>query len=106
MSRLNTLIIVKVLFAFLGFSAVITEIATLGERDRFAWGNFFSYFTVESNALAVISLLVSAFAVATGYRSPRLDFLRGAVTLYMTTTIIIFIVLLSGLSSAELTAVP
>lgn len=106
MGRLHCLIIVKVVFALLGFSALITEIAVLVDRGRFAPANFFSYFTVESNALAVISLLVSAFAVATGARLPGLDFFRGAVTLYMTTTIIIFIVLLSGYTSQELTAVP
>jgi hypothetical protein len=99
-------IVAKVLFALLGFSALVTEIATLVAQSRFAAGDFFSYFTVESNALAVASLLVSAFALATGHVSPALDFLRGAVTLYMTTTIIIFIVLLSGYSSDELTAVP
>lgn len=106
MSRLHTLIVVKVLFALLGFSALVTEVAVLVERGQFAADDFFSYFTVESNTLAVISLLLSAFAMATGHRSSRLDFYRGAVTLFMTTTIIIFIVLLSGYSSDELTAAP
>ena len=100
------LIIGKVLFAFLGFSALVTEVATLVARGRFQAGDFFSYFTVEANTLAVISLMVSAFALATGWRSRRLDGFRGAVTLYMTTTIVIFIVLLSGYPASELTAVP
>jgi hypothetical protein len=100
------LILAKVLFALLGFSALVTEVATLVARHRFAAGDFFSYFTVESNALAIASLLVSAFAVAAGYRSRALDFCRGGVALFMTTTLLVFIVLLSGYSSAELTAVP
>lgn len=92
--------------ALLGFSALVTEIATLAERDRFNAGDFFSYFTVEANSLAVISLLLSAFALVAGHRSRALDVFRGAVTLAMTTTILIFIVLLSDYPSAELTAVP
>ncbi len=98
--------VVKVLAAFLGFSALVTEIATLGADHRFNSANFFSYFTVESNTLAVISLALSSFALATGTTSRALDLFRGAVTLYMTTTILIFIVLLSGYPSKELTAVP
>jgi hypothetical protein len=101
-----TLPIVKTLFAFLGFSALVTEVATLAAQHRFDAGGFFSYFTVEANTLAVISLMLSSFAVATRHRSRGLDFFRGAVTLYMTTTILIFIVLLSGYPSSELTAVP
>ena len=97
---------VKIAFALLGFSALVTEVATLVERGQFKSGDFFSYFTVEANTLSVISLVVSAFAVALGHRSARLDYLRGAVALFMTTTIIIFIVLLSGYPASELTAVP
>ena len=96
----------KTLAALLGFSAVVTEIATLVARHRFNAPDFFSYFTVESNLLAVTSLLVSAYAVSVGRSSRGLSFFRGAVTLYMTTTILIFIVLLSGYPSSELTAVP
>ncbi len=96
----------KMAFAFLGFSALVTEVATLVARHRFEAGNFFSYFTVEANTLAVLSLVLSSLALAAGRKSDRLDFFRGAVTLYMTTTILVFIVLLSGYSSEELTAVP
>ncbi|SDP17712.1 hypothetical protein SAMN04515671_3129 [Nakamurella panacisegetis] len=103
---LRWLIVAKMFFAFLGFSAIVTEIATLTTRQRFRAADFFSYFTVESNALAVISLTVGAFALAAGATGRGLDFFRGAVTLCMTTTIAIFIVLLSGYPASELTAVP
>lgn len=96
----------KLLFAFFGFSALVTEVAVLVERHRFAAGDFFSYFTVESNLLACLSLVLSALALTGGSQNRVLDFYRGAVTLCMATTIAIFIVLLSGYSSAELTAVP
>jgi hypothetical protein len=96
----------RTIFAFLGFSALVTEVATLVARGRFDAGNFFSFFTVEANTLAVIVLMMSSFALTAQRTSRALDYARGAVTLYMTTTILIFIVLLSGYSSAELTAVP
>jgi hypothetical protein len=102
----GVLVAAKVAAAFLGFSALVTEIATLVARNRFNAGNFFSYFTVQSNTLAVISLTVSAIATASGATRRGLDLFRGAVTLYMTTTILIFIVLLSGYPSSDLTAVP
>lgn len=100
------LVAAKVAAAFLGFSALVTEIATLSARHRFNADDFFSYFTVEANSLAVLSLVLSGFATATGFTRRALDYFRGAVTLYMTTTILIFIVLLSGYPSSELTAVP
>jgi hypothetical protein len=100
------LITLKLAFALLGFSGLVTEVATLVAKGRFNSADFFSYFTVEANTLAVLSLVLSSLALASGHRSWGLDFYRGAVTLYMTTTILIFIVLLSGYPSAELTAVP
>lgn len=96
----------RVGLALLGFSALVTEVATLVAQHRFAAVNFFSFFTVEANTLAVISLLRSSYAMAAGRSTARLDFFRGAVALYMTTTILVFIVLLSNLPAAELTAVP
>jgi hypothetical protein len=97
---------IKTLFALLGFSALVTEIATLVARHRFNAGDFFSYFTVESNTLAVISLLLGAYAASSGWASRALDFFRGAVAFFMTTVILIFIVLLSGYPASDLTAVP
>ena len=96
----------KIFFALLGFAAVVTEISTLVERGTFNPVNFFSFFTIESNLLAVVALLVSAISVAANYSSKKLDFFRGATTLYMVTTGIIFSVLLAGIENATLTAVP
>ncbi|MCW2522703.1 MAG: FAR7a/AIG1-like family protein [Frankiales bacterium] len=95
--------------AFFGFSALVTELATLAAKHRFNAGNFFSFFsffTIEANMLAAISLALSSLALAGGTLSRTLDLCRGAVTLYMTTTIMIFIVLLSGYPCKDLTAVP
>jgi len=106
MSRKNFLIAYRTFFALLGFSAIVTEIATLVERGYFNPSNFFSFFTIESNTFAVAVFLLSAFAV-TGSRKGRLvEILRGASTLYMVTVLIVFDVLLANLDASLLTAVP
>lgn len=96
----------RLTLAFLGFSALVTEVATLLARDRLVVANFLSYFTVESNLLAVVSLVLGAFSAAARRTTRALDYYRGGVTVAMTTVILVFVVLLSGYSSRELTAVP
>jgi len=100
----NLLIGYKLLFGLLGFSAIVTEIATIVERGRFNPANFFSYFTIESNILVFVTLLLSAIAVAANKNS-KLDNLRGAVTVYILIVGIGFSFLLAGLEDVALTAV-
>lgn len=100
------LVVARMAFALLGFSALVTEVATLVARGRFVPANFFSFFTVESNMMAVGTLLVGSIAAATGFTSRRLDVVRGAVALYMTAVLLLFVVLLSNRPANELTAVP
>jgi hypothetical protein len=85
------------------FAALTTEVATLIERGRFNPGNLFSFFTIESNLFAVAVLLVSA---VTPVHGRLLIMFRGAATLYMAVTGIVFSVLLAGIEGAEFTAVP
>ena len=96
----------KIGFALLGFSAVVTEISTLVERGQFNPFNFFSYFTIQSNIFAFVMLLASAVAVASSKKSTILNLLRGAATLYMVITGIVFAVLLAGVEGSILTAAP
>jgi len=96
----------RVFFGLLGFSAIVTEIATIAARGTWDPWNFFSFFTVEANILAVISFLIGAFYLYAKKKSKKVDYFRGAVTLYMVITGIVFSVLLSGLEGVELTAVP
>lgn len=95
----------KVFFALLGFSSIVTEIVILIERGLFNPVNFFSYFTIETNLLVVITLLLSALALAAGKES-KFDVLRGATTVYILVVGIGFSFLLSGLENVALTAVP
>ena len=95
----------RILLALLGFSAIVTEIATLVERGVFTPANFFSFFTIQSNILVVVTLLLSAVALAAGDRD-RFAALRAAVTVYILVVGIGFSLLLSNLQGVELTAVP
>jgi hypothetical protein len=95
----------KLFFALLGFSAIVTEIATIAARGRFNPVNFFSFFTIEANLLVVVVLLLSAIAVAMG-KNGKLDALRGATVVYILIVGIGFSVLLAGIEDTTLTAVP
>lgn len=96
----------KLFFGLLGMSALVTEIVILTERGVFTAPNFFSYFTVLSNILAVVAFIGGAVIASQGIKSKQFDFFRGAVTFYMIVTGIVFALLLSGLEGVQLTAVP
>ena len=105
MTKKAYLIIYKVFFALLGFSALVTEIATLVERDKFNIVNFFSFFTVQVNTLVVVVFLLSAIFLALN-KSKKLDNLRTATTVLILIVGIGFALLLAGLEGIALTAVP
>ena len=96
------LLALRVLVALLGLSAVVTEVVVLVGRGTLVPGNFLSFFTIQSNLLAGVTLLL----VVTRPGSSWLSWLRGLATLCMVVTGIVFSVLLSGLPADVLTAVP
>lgn len=100
------LIAYKVFFAGLGLFAILQEIVTLIGRGTYNFVNFWSYFTNQSNLLAEIMLLVGAYALWRGIKSDKIELLRGASSLYMVITGVVFAVLLSGGDPSKLTAVP
>lgn len=100
------LIFYKLFFALLGFSAIITEIAVINERGVFVPANFFSFFTIETNMLVIVTLILSALAIAARKKPHWLDVLRGMTTVFILVVGIGFAVLLSGLEDVALTAVP
>jgi hypothetical protein len=95
----------KVLFSLLGFSAIITEIAVIVERGHFNPVNFLSYFTIETNILVAVILLLSAIAIARG-KNTKLDVIRSATVVYILVVGLGFSILLAGLENTEFTAVP
>lgn len=106
MQHKDVLITYKVFFACLGLGAVLQEMLVLIDRGTFNFINFFSYFTNQSNLFAGIMLLVGAYALWKGSKSATIGLFRGAATLYMIITGVVFAVLLSDGDPNELTAVP
>lgn len=88
------------------FFAILTSAAIFYQFNRsimrgYDPGNFFSFFTIESNLLAILSL-----ALSTSYSGRKWEMFRGAVTLYMTTTGLIYIFLLAGQEQSLQTTTP
>jgi hypothetical protein len=100
------LVTYRLFFGLLGLSAIVTEVVVLVQRGTFTPANFFSFFTVQSNLLAAAVLIAGALMLWRNKRPAMFDLLRGATTLYMVVTGVIFAILLSGLDAEELTAVP
>ena len=82
------------------------QFASLNEGPPgFAPANFFSFFTIQSNILAVVLLAVTAL-LPRAARTATFDGCRGAVTLYMTITGVVFALLLAGLQEELQTTIP
>ncbi len=76
-------------------AAMAFQAGALSNAHVFKPGNFFSFFTIQSNILGVVALTAAAF-VPRADRSAAFDTARGAVTLYMAITGVVFALLLSG----------
>lgn len=98
--------IVRVGLGLLVLSSIVSEIVTLSGWSQFNPGNFFSFFTIQSNIIAAIVLIAFGLFYTRLAKSVVFQSVRGAATLYMAMTGVIFAVLLSGLTDVRLTAVP
>ena len=92
-------------FAAVAIVAMTYQFASLNQRPGFSAANFFSFFTIQSNILAVAILSLTAL-VPRAMRTPLFDGVRGAVTLYMVITGVVFALLLSGLQEELQTTIP
>ena len=72
------------------------QYAKLNGLASFSPGNFFSFFTIQSNILASTLLVLTAL-IRRSERSRTFDAVRGAATFYITITFVVFALLLSGL---------
>jgi hypothetical protein len=106
MRRITLVRTYRTAIGLLALSALVTEVATLRDRGTFSVVRFFSYFTVDSNLLAAVVLVGGALALGERGEGAVAAFLRGAATLYLTITGIVFSLLLADLEGVEFTAVP
>src|SRR3954465_6311341 len=103
MDKQSVVKVYRIFFALLTVVAMAYLIYDADDRGVFNAGNFFSYFTIQSNIFVAVTFLFFALRVLPS--SPTHDYIRGAVTLYMTLTGIVYGVLLSGYTSELQTTV-
>jgi len=72
----------------------------------FTPGNFWSFFTVQANTFAAIVLLVAAWKADDLRGSRAFDLIRGAAVVYLSTTGVVYGLLLSGYQEALQTTLP
>jgi hypothetical protein len=92
-------------FATLAIVAMTYQFAALNVRPEYAKGNFFSFFTIQSNIIAVAVLFLLVL-VPSERRSSLFEGVRGAAVLYIAITGVVFAVLLAGLQEELQTTIP
>lgn len=85
----------RIFFALLIVAAVVAQLVVSYERPNFRIGNYFSFFTNQSNLIASAVLFLGG--IASGQRGvPAV--VRGAAVLYLSITGVVYGLLLSDLS--------
>ena len=84
---------VRVGAAVLALVAIVAQLVEVLDAGRSAL-NFFSFFTIQSNLIGLDVLLF--LAIARTAPTPTVDRVRGAATVYLTITGIVYALLLSG----------
>lgn len=98
--------LLRIGFGLLIVAAFITQMHYTLDQGR-SLANFFSFFTIQSNLLAAFVLLTVGIAMLVNAKAKRqFAFIRGAATLYMVITGIVFALLLSGLEQRLQVTVP
>lgn len=94
-------------FGVLTLAAVAVQFWHGLERPEFSTANFFHFFTIESNILAAMIFVIAGLGVLAGKKaSDGFARLRGAATVYMVVTGIVYVLLLSGLEESLQTPIP
>ena len=88
--------VARVAFATTAIVAMTYQFAVLNVEPGYAKENFFSFFTIQSNILAVVALFALVL-VPPATRTPLFDGVRSAAVLYIAITGVVFALLLAGL---------
>lgn len=86
--------ILRVAFGVLGIVALAWIPLRNLHEAAFSTGNYFSFFTIESNVFGVVVLLIGGLRDPRGH---RWQVLRGAATLYLLITAVVYAVLLANI---------
>ena len=97
--------VLRLTFAATAIVAMTYQFAVLKQRPSFAPGNFFSFFTIQSNILGVVILFFAAL-VPRASRTRLFDAFRSGVTFYLLITGVVFALLLAGHQEELQTTIP
>lgn len=87
----------RFLAALLAIAAMGTQLWVNHRDDKGTIGNYFSFFTIQSNIIAVIVLLIGASGASFVIRPTfAWNLARGGAAIYMTLTFIVYGLLLTG----------
>ena len=96
----------RLLFAAAIVAAVVSQwVDGVNNSDTFKVANFFSFFTIQSNIIAAVVLVLLATTWQDN-RSETQTLIRGAAVAYMATTGVVYGLLLSGYSEELQTTLP
>lgn len=104
MAKQHYIGVARLSLGLLGLVAITTQLLASIELGRNI-PNFFSFFTIQSNILVALLLLLIGFCNLKGITG-NIAFLRGAATLYIAMTGVIYFLLLSGNEDALQTTIP
>jgi len=105
MNKEKSLATARITLGVITVIAVCTQLVSSIHHGRDI-GNFFSFFTIESNILAACLLIAMGTYTLMKREEKNIAYIRGAVTLYMTMTGIIYMMFLSGNEVALQTTIP
>jgi hypothetical protein len=86
---------VRLLVGIAALAAIVTQLST-SISNGWSIVNFFSFFTIESNILATLLYIAMGIYGLVAKKPRPISTIRGAITLYMTLTGIVYALLLSG----------
>ncbi len=94
MGLLRILTLVRLVGVVLVVAAMVAQVKVGIDAGAFDPTRFFAYFTIQSNLIGIVALLL-VLAARGGERSRGLELLRGAAAVYLSVTFVVVIVLLS-----------
>lgn len=103
MSNTKRVAVTEGLFGAVGLYALMQEVTVRWHEGTYDAVDLWSHFTYQSNLIAVIALLASTFAFWIGVTRETekyLDYVRGAATLYMIITGVVYALLVNNADPA------
>ncbi|MEO9104543.1 MAG: Pr6Pr family membrane protein [Terrimesophilobacter sp.] len=90
--------LIRLAVAVMGITAIVATFFDTAGRTTINPFNFFGFFTMQSNIIFLVALLITAAAAMSGReRTPNLSLLRGCATTYIVIVGIVYNTLLVGL---------